>query len=186
MITVIMIVSPHWSWSRSHREWPRSPRFSLDAPSQLSCCASFYMKQLLEQLYSLNHCWIIERYKAPRLQYETWSTLLFTNLARSLGFGGLRSILLLWPNLLRRWRTFIILEVEWMACSIFTFMPDLSLKTIDTFDWGGASKKWYFLGIIPNQVDPPWIHLGIEMWLLAKKVRFSRPKTMATKISHRF
>ena len=58
---------------------------------------------------------------------------------------------------------------------------------------GKHSRNWYFLGIFPKLVDPPWpsppwpgVHLGIKMSLLAKKkVGFSRPKTEAIKISHK-
>ena len=51
--------------------------------------------------------------------------------------------------------------------------------------WVGL-KELFFLGIFPKPVDPPSpLGLGIKMTLLAKKVRFSRPKTMATEISHK-
>ena len=45
-------------------------------------------------------------------------------------------------------------------------------------------KKKYFFGILPKLM--PLVHLEIQMSLLAiKKVGFWRPKTMATKISHK-
>ena len=48
-----------------------------------------------------------------------------------------------------------------------------------------AVKKWHFLGIILKLVDsPPSVHFGMKMWLLAKKVRFLRPK-MATTMVHK-
>ena len=51
----------------------------------------------------------------------------------------------------------------------------------------GSSQKKCFLGMIPKPVDPlpPAVHLGIKMWLLAKKGGFSMPTTMATTFSHK-
>ena len=34
------------------------------------------------------------------------------------------------------------------------------------YDWGSSKK----IGTIPKLVDPPWVHLGMKMSLLAKKV----------------
>ena len=50
---------------------------------------------------------------------------------------------------------------------------------------GSTNKNWYFQEYFLSQCPPSSVHLGIQMSLLAKKVGFSRPKTMATKISHK-
>ena len=61
----------------------------------------------------------------------------------------------------------------------------LSTKPLLPFAVRDALKNC-FLGIVPNSVDPPPpVHLGIKMRILAKKVGFSKPKTTATKISHK-
>ena len=49
----------------------------------------------------------------------------------------------------------------------------------------GLKNCLFFLGIYPKSMPAPSVHLGMKMSLLAKKIWFSRPKTMATGISHK-
>ena len=61
----------------------------------------------------------------------------------------------------------------WLISTLITFLQSPELSQAGKYDHSAllreATKNWYFLGIFPKPVE---------------KVGFSRPKTIATKISH--